>query len=231
MPKNEQYLALDGAMSAEFQKSLTPEDAFYLLQSGHERFLQHITHRRSRGNLLSDAADGQFPYAAILGCIDSRVPVEEVFDAAFGDMFVVRLAGNTVNPDVLGSLEYACKYAGSRLILVLGHTLCGAVRGAWMGLRDGNITGLLERIEPAVEAIRKEEGPEPTDEHINHCVSLNVQHVCARIREESEILRDLEDRHEIAIVGAVYDVATGRVDFNVIPHPYGTSDSQSSDQQ
>lgn len=100
-----------------------------------------------------------------------------------------------------------------------------------MGLRDGNITGLLERIEPAVEAIRKEEGPEPTDEHINHCVSLNVQHVCARIREESEILRDLEDRHEIAIVGAVYDVATGRVDFNVIPHPYGTSDSQSSDQQ
>jgi carbonic anhydrase len=228
MPINEQYLALDGAISAEFQKGLTPEDAFYLLQSGHDRFLQHITHRRSRGNLLADAAEGQFPYAAILGCIDSRVPVEEVFDAAFGDMFVVRLAGNTVNPDVLGSLEYACKYAGSKLILVLGHTLCGAVRGAWMGLRDGNISGLLDRIEPAVEAIRKEEGPEPTDEHINHCVSLNVRHVCARIREESEILREMEDKQEIAIVGAVYDVASGRVDFTVVPHSHQATSSLES---
>lgn len=217
MPKNEQYLALDGAISAEFQQSLTPEDAFYLLQAGHERFIQHLTHRRSRGNLLADAAEGQFPYAAILGCIDSRVPVEEVFDAAFGDMFVVRLAGNTVNPDVLGSLEYACKYAGSKLILVLGHTLCGAVRGAWMGLQDGNITGLLAHIEPAVEATRRAEGPEPTDEHINHCVERNVQVVCERIRQESETLRDMEARNEIAIVGAVYDVATGRVDFNVVP--------------
>ena len=217
MPINEKYLELDGAINKEFQQSLTPSDAFYLLQAGHDRFMKHITHRRSRGNLLADAAEGQFPYCAVLGCIDSRVPVEEVFDAAFGDMFVVRLAGNTVNPDVLGSLEFASKYAGSKLILVLGHTQCGAVRGAYTGLQDGNITGLLAHIQPAVEAIRTAEGPEPTDEHVDHCVALNVKLVCDRIRRESPILRDMEARGELAIVGAMYDVASGVVDFSVVP--------------
>ena len=213
MPKNQAYLELEGAISQEFQQSLSPADAHALLKAGHERFKAHFTHRRSRGNLLADAAEGQFPYAAVLGCIDSRVPVEELFDAAFGDLFVARVAGNTANPDILGSLEYACKYAGSKLVLVLGHTQCGAVKGAWAGLEDGNLTGLLKRIAPAVEHVKSIRGNEASDEAINDCISTNVKNVCAKMRDDSEILRLMESNGDIAIVGAVYNVATGVVTF------------------
>jgi carbonic anhydrase len=217
MPKTEEYLALDGAIHQAFQESLTPLEAFRLLKSGHERFLNHLTHRRSRGNLLADAAAGQFPYAAVLGCIDSRVPVEEVFDAAFGDMFVARVAGNTVSPEMLGSLEYACKYAGAKLILVLGHTKCGAVQGAWSKLVDGNITELLSHIEPAVNEVQATKGTEPTDENLNACVTANVKHTVQQIREKSQTLAELEAAGKIALVGGRYDISTGRVEFVVQP--------------
>ncbi len=217
MPKTEDYLALDGAINEAFQASLTPWEAFRLLQSGHERFLNHLTHRRSRGNLLADAASGQYPYAAVLGCIDSRVPVEEVFDAAFGDMFVARVAGNTVSDDILGSLEYACKYAGAKLILVLGHTKCGAVTGAWSHLVDGHITGLLAHIEPAVKATQAERGTEPTDENLTACVTANVSHTVDEIRRRSTILSEMDADGRIAIVGGLYDVSTGRVEFVNVP--------------
>jgi carbonic anhydrase len=217
MPKTEDYLALEGAINQAFQESLTPFEAFRLLQSGHERFLNHLTHRRSRGNLLADAATGQYPYAAVLGCIDSRVPVEEVFDAAFGDMFVARVAGNTVSSDILGSLEYACKYAGAKLILVLGHTKCGAVQGAWNKLEDGHITDLLLHIEPAVRAVQSVRGSEPTDDNLNACVEANVSHTVKQIREQSTILSGMEAAGEIAVVGGLYDVSTGRVEFVVQP--------------
>ena len=218
MPKTEDYLALEGAINQAFQASLTPFEAFRLLQSGHERFLSHLTHRRSRGNLLADAAAGQFPYAAVLGCIDSRVPVEEVFDAAFGDMFVARVAGNTVSTEILGSLEYACKYAGAKLILVLGHTKCGAVQGAWSKLEDGHITDLLLHIEPAVRAVQTVRGIEPTDENLNACVEANVSHTVKQIREKSVTLATMEKSGEIALVGGLYDVSTGRVEFVVQPN-------------
>jgi carbonic anhydrase len=217
MPKTEEYLALDGAIHQTFQENLTPFEAFQLLQNGHERFLNHLTHRRSRGNLLADAAAGQFPYAAVLGCIDSRVPVEEVFDAAFGDMFVARVAGNTVSPEILGSLEYACKYAGAKLILVLGHTKCGAVQGAWSKLVDGNITELLSHIEPAVNEVQAAKGTEPTDENLNACVTANVMHTVQQIREKSPTLADLEAGGKIALVGGRYDISTGQVEFVVQP--------------
>jgi carbonic anhydrase len=217
MPKTPAYLALQGAIDKKFQENLTPEEAFRLLLSGYNRFQHHLSHRRDRGDLIADAAVGQFPYAAVLGCIDSRVPVEEVFDAAFGDMFVARLAGNTVNNDVLGSLEYACKYAGAKVILVLGHTQCGAVRGAWDGLKDDHITGLLEHLQPAVDAVQSEKGTDPSPENLNACVHANVDHVIARIRQESATLQSMEARGEIAIAGAVYHVDKGMVDFCTLP--------------
>lgn len=225
MPKTDDYLALEGAINQAFQESLTPFEAFRLLQSGHERFLNHLTHRRSRGNLLADAASGQYPFAAVLGCIDSRVPVEEVFDAAFGDLFVARVAGNTVCSDILGSLEYACKYAGAKLILVLGHTKCGAVQGAWNKLEDGHITDLLLHIEPAVRAVQSVRGTAPTDANLNACVAANVSHTVKQIREKSTILSGMEASGQIAVIGALYDVSTGRVDF--VDQPVWTAESPS----
>ena len=166
MSKLNSYLQLKGSSSADFQQSLTATDAVDLLKSGNERFLTKKPAKREREALLEGAAQGQAPYAAVLGCIDSRAPIEEVFDASIGDLFVARVAGNTVNEDILGSLEYACKYAGSKAILVLGHTQCGAVKGTYSELKDGNLTVLLQRIEPAVSGIRNEVGQPPTDEAI-----------------------------------------------------------------
>jgi carbonic anhydrase len=143
--------------------------------------------------------------------------VEEVFDAAFGDMFVARVAGNTVSPEILGSLEYACKYAGAKLILVLGHTKCGAVQGAWSKLVDGNITELLSHIEPAVNEVQAAKGTEPTDENLNACVTANVMHTVQQIREKSPTLADLEAGGKIALVGGRYDISTGQVEFVVQP--------------
>jgi len=207
------YTALKGAVTKSFQEELSPAQAIELLHAGHQRFLENAPLKRSRLALLADASEGQSPFAAVLGCIDSRVPIEEVFDATIGDLFIARVAGNTVNPDILGSLEYACKYAGSRAILVLGHTSCGAIKGAWAGLEDGNLTGLLAQLKPAVETIRATRSDEATPENIDETVAVNVQMVCDRIRQESDILYDMESNGAIAIIGGVYNVATGRITF------------------
>lgn len=213
MSQTRAYLNLTSSLDSEFQSSLTPAEALDLLQSGNDRFLNETPSKRKRSDLLNGAAKGQAPYAAVLGCIDSRAPIEEVFDAEIGDLFVARVAGNTVNGDILGSIEYACKYAGSKLVLVLGHSQCGAVKGAYAALKDGNLTGLLERIEPAVAPVRAEHGAEPTDAAIDTCVANNVRLVCERIKAESSILSELAASGAIKIVGGVYDVATGKVDF------------------
>ena len=214
MSKTQAYLALESSVQADFQSSLSPNDALELLQSGNQRFIEEKgAKRRSRTNLLKGAAEGQAPFAAVLGCIDSRAPIEEIFDAEIGDLFVARVAGNTVNGDILGSIEYACKYAGSKAILVLGHTQCGAVKGTYAQLEDGNLTGLLQRIEPAVTAIRSEVGDNPSDAAIDRCVASNVDLVCDRIRKESDILRTMEADGAIVIAGAIYDVATGKVSY------------------
>ncbi len=213
MSVQESYKTLTGAITKSFQEKLSPSEAIDLLQSGHQRFVENTPLKRTRTSLLADAAQGQFPYAAVLGCIDSRVPVEQVFDAAIGELFVARVAGNTVNPDILGSLEYACKYAGSKAILVLGHTACGAIKGAWAGLEDGNLTGLLAQLKPAVETVRAIRSDEASIENIDETVAINVQMVCDRIRQESDILYGLESSGGIAIIGGVYNVSTGHITF------------------
>ena len=154
----DRYLSLDGALGAELQQAMTPAEAVELLKDGVRRSTSGETSTRNRTALLSDAAGGQYPYAAVLSCIDSRAPVEQIFDAASGDLFVARVAGNVASPDLTASLEYATKYAGSKAILVLGHTRCGAVKGAWAGLEDGHLTGLLGRIQPAVDATKVRSG-------------------------------------------------------------------------
>jgi carbonic anhydrase len=153
---------------------------------------------------------GQFPFAALLSCIDSRVPAELVFDQGIGDIFNVRVAGNIVNEDVLGSLEYSCKVAGSKLVLVLGHTRCGAVTSACKHVELGNITPLLDKIQPAVGSVVK---GDLTPEIIEEVAVKNVENSIEQIRKDSPILKEMEDNGEIVIAGAIYDVVSGGVEF------------------
>lgn len=207
----DRYLSLDGALGAELQQSLSPADAVALLKDGVRRSTSGEASARNREALLEGAAAGQYPYAAVLSCIDSRAPVEHIFDAASGDLFVARVAGNVASPDLIASLEYATKYAGSKAILVLGHTQCGAVKGAWAGLEDGHLTGLLGRIQPAVAATKAELGEEDSGSNLDRCSTVNVEKTIAALRSESSILSGLEAEGKVAIVGGVYDVATGDV--------------------
>ena len=196
------YLSLEGAIGAELQASLTPADAIALLKDGVKRSTTEETTQRNRSALLTDAAGGQYPYAAVLSCIDSRAPVEQIFDAASGrPVLWRRVAGNVASPDLIASLEYATKYAGSKAILVLGHTRCGAVKGAWAGLEDGHLTGLLGRIQPAVTATKAEVGAEDSAENLDRCSHVNVRETMGALRQESDILSGLEAEGKIAIVG------------------------------
>jgi carbonic anhydrase len=207
----DRFRSLEGAIGAELQQSLSPQDAVGLLKDGVRRSTTGAQMTRNRPALLADAAGGQYPYAAVLSCIDSRAPVEQIFDAASGDLFVARVAGNVASPDLIASLEYATKYAGSKAILVLGHTRCGAVKGAWAGLEDGHLTGLLGRIQPAVAATKAAMGAEDSAENLDRCSLVNVQETVAALRRDSAILSGLEAEGKIAIIGGVYDVATGDV--------------------
>ena len=208
---------LTGAVTKDIQSTLTAQEAFDWLVEGHDRFKSESPRARSREKMLEGASGGQFPYAAVLGCIDSRAPIEQIFDAQIGDLFVARVAGNVVNPDVLGSLEYACKYAGTKVILILGHTSCGAVGAAWGGVEDGNITGLLAKIKPAVDTIQSKVGTEATPDNLNACVAENVHVACDALRAQSEILAGLEKDGTIVIAGGVYNVAKGEVEFLTKP--------------
>lgn len=209
----EKLESLKGALSANMQSQMSPAQAVQWLKDGVERSKSGALLNRDRDALLADAAVGQFPYAAVLSCIDSRAPVEHIFDAASGDLFVARVAGNVASPDLIASLEYATKYAGSKAILVLGHTRCGAVKGAWAGLEDGHLTGLLGRIQPAVVATKAEVGEEDSLANLDRCSSVNVQKTMDALRKESAILAGLEAEGKIALVGGVYDVATGDVSW------------------
>ena len=166
---------------------------------------------------VNDTKDGQFPFATILSCIDSRVSAELVFDQGLGDIFSIRIAGNFVNEDILGSMEFACKLAGTKTIVVLGHTACGAVKGACDHARLGNLTALINKIEPAVAAVQ-----EPKDESLRNSKNLefvdavsvkNVEMTLENIRNQSNVLKEMEDNGEIAIVGAMYDISDGKVTF------------------
>jgi carbonic anhydrase len=192
-------------MTQEVQQQMTPEEALKRLLDGNQRFLDNDRKRPDHAAQVQGTASDQYPFAAILGCIDSRTPAELIFDLGIGDIFNVRIAGNVVNEDILGSLEYACRVIGSKLILVKGHTSCGAVTAACNQVKMGNITALLSKIDPAVKAFGN--SPLVIDQVASENVRLNVQ----RIRAESEILSQMESRGEIQIRGAMYDVATGKV--------------------
>lgn len=199
-------------LTKSVQASITPDKALEILKKGNERFSSGKRLNRNYKKQISQTALGQFPFASVVGCIDSRVPPELVFDQGIGDLFDARVAGNTVNEDILGSLEYASKVAGSRLILVLGHTQCGAIKGACDGVQMGNLTALLAKLQPAVEAT-KTSGERNSKNHqfVDDVTEMNVDLVIKTIREKSPILKELEDQGKLRIVGAVYDTSTGKV--------------------
>lgn len=196
------------------QSSLTPDDALQYLKEGNERFQSNLKANRNLLQQVNETSEGQFPFAAILSCIDSRTSAELIFDQGLGDIFSVRIAGNFINEDILGSLEYACKVAGSKLVVVLGHTRCGAINAACAGGADGYIGKLLEKVHPVVELARKEESKELNDEEFaDHVSRLNVEYNVEKIRESSPALKQLEDEGKIRIVSAIYDVTDGSVKF------------------
>jgi len=197
----------------EIQNNLTPKSAHDILVEGNKRFAANLKAQRNLKDQVFETSKGQYPFAVILSCIDSRVPAELVFDQGIGDVFSVRVAGNVVNEDVLGSMEYACKVAGSKILVVMGHTKCGAVTAACKNVKLGNITPLLEKISPAINSIRKDD-KELTPEQIEEVSFENVNVAIARIRKESPILAEMEEDGEIEIVGASYDVSTGLVEFH-----------------
>jgi carbonic anhydrase len=202
------------ALKAE-QAALTPAQVLESLRRGNERF---AAGRREPRDLLHDqqvTAAGQYPHAVILSCIDSRAPAEFVFDAGLGDLMNARIAGNIADADLVGSMEFACAVSGAKLVLVMGHTSCGAIKGACDHVQLGNLTGLLDKIQPAVAAVRNVPGERnaKNKEFVEAVSAANVRLTVERIRELSPILRDRERRGDIAIAGCMYDLDTGRVEF------------------
>jgi len=191
---------------------LTPEKALQMLIEGNDRFLENSMANRDLQGQVKETSGGQFPFAAVLSCIDSRVPAEVVFDQGIGDIFSARVAGNVVNTDILGSIEYACKVAGSKLIVVMGHTKCGAVTSACKDVELGNITSLLAKIKPAKEAVTNSIGADG-DDFVEKVSEQNVLESIENIRKNSSILADMEANGEIKIVGAIYAVETGKVSY------------------
>ena len=200
----------------ESQSTMTPEKAIAYLKDGNERFQNNLKANRNLLQQVNETTDGQFPFAAILSCIDSRVSAELVFDQGLGDVFSVRIAGNFSNDDILGSLEFACKVAGSKVIVVLGHSSCGAVKGACDNVKLGKLTGMLDKIKPAINNVVGEysDRTSKNKEFVQAVADKNVELTVQAIKDGSEVLKDMVNNEEITIVGAMYDVATGRVIFN-----------------
>ena len=201
----------------ETQAALTPQAAWDLLKEGNNRFVAKNQADRDLLAQVAQTASGQFPFATILSCIDSRVSAELIFDQGVGDIFSARVAGNIVNEDILGSMEFACKLAGTKIIVVLGHTACGAVKGACDDAKMGNLTELLSKIRPAVNAV-----PEPSEasertsknlDFVNTVAEKNVQLTIDNIRTQSPVLKEMEDNGEILIVGGMYDISNGKVSY------------------
>jgi carbonic anhydrase len=199
----------------ESQAAMTPQQALAELRAGNERFAAGHPLVRNCPADVKATGSGQYPFAVVLSCIDSRQPIEIVLDQGVGDIFSARVAGNVLNEDVLGSMEYACKEAGAKLIAVIGHSSCGAVKGAADHIELGNLTGLLDKIKPAMDAVPAEVQPRSSKNHafVDQVAEENVKYVIRQIRERSPVLRDMLDKGEIAMVGGMYDVSSGKVRF------------------
>lgn len=205
------------AHTKETQATMTPAFALDALKAGNKRFQENYRADRDLIGQVTDTSTGQFPFATILSCIDSRVSSELIFDQGIGDVFSVRIAGNFINKDILGSMEFACKLAGTPLIVVLGHTACGAVKGACDNAKLGNLTTMLEKITPAVRAVKEPQDPSlrtsKNIEFVNHVSEKNVHMSIDRILAESEVLETMHNDGDIKIVGGMYDIKTGAVTF------------------
>ena len=202
-------------LNKEMQASITPRKALEILKEGNTRFINNLKAHRNLLEQVNDTRDGQWPFAIILSCIDSRTSAELIFDQGLGDIFSVRIAGNIVNTDILGSMEFACKVAGSRLIIVLGHSKCGAVKGACDHVEMGNLTELLSKIQPAVyqEIETKEERNASNTTFVENVAEINVKRSVKNIIERSYVLEQMIAKGEIGIVGAMHNIETGEVNF------------------
>lgn len=213
-------ISVGGAMTKERQAKVTPESALKMLESGNERFLSGKMMKRDLREMVKVTGHGQFPFASVLSCIDSRSSPEVIFDQGIGDVFSARVAGNFVNKDILGSLEYASKVAGSRLIVVLGHSHCGAIKGVCDNVKMGSLTGLLEKLKPAMNAIPDDGQPRNSKNHefVEKVAEMNVKMTVKQILDDSAILRGLVSEGKLKVVGAMLDVETGHVEFLTDEH-------------
>ncbi|MBL0013147.1 MAG: carbonic anhydrase [Flavobacterium sp.] len=203
------------AHTRETQEKMTPRKALQFLQEGNKRFVNNLKAHRDLLEQANATIDGQWPFAIILSCIDSRTSAELIFDQGLGDIFSVRIAGNIVNTDILGSMEFACKVAGSKLIVVLGHSKCGAVKGACDHVEMGNLTELLSKIQPAVyqENTTKQNRNSSNSPFVESVAEINVKRSVKNIIERSNILERMIENREIGIVGAMHNIETGKVTF------------------
>jgi carbonic anhydrase len=202
-------------LTKEMQAAITPSMALELLKEGNKRFVNNLKVNRNLLQQANETSDGQHPFAIILSCIDSRTSAELIFDQGLGDIFSVRIAGNIINEDILGSMEFACKVAGSKIIVVLGHTKCGAVKGACDHVEMGNLTVLLNKIRPAVddETSIKENRTSNNEVFVEKVATINVKRTVKSIMERSPILKEMIASGQIGIVGGTHDITTGEVIF------------------
>ena len=202
-------------LTKEMQASITPSIALDLLKEGNKRFVNNLKINRNLLQQANETSDGQHPFAVILSCIDSRTSAELIFDQGLGDIFSVRIAGNIVNEDILGSMEFGCKVAGAKIIVVLGHTKCGAVKGACDDIAMGNLTGLITKIKPAVEQEKETSANRNSGNavFVENVAALNVKESVKNILAKSPIIAEMVQKGEIGIVGGIHDISTGDVSF------------------
>ncbi len=202
-------------LNKEMQSAITPSMAIDILKEGNRRFMNNLKANRNLLEQANETSDGQHPFAVILSCIDSRTSAELIFDQGLGDIFSVRIAGNIINEDILGSMEFACKVAGSKIIVVLGHSKCGAVKGACDHVEIGNLTALLSKIQPAVydEKTETENRSSSNAEFVEKVASINVKRTVSAIMERSPILKEMIQNGEIGIIGGMHNIVDGEVTF------------------
>ncbi len=201
-------------LTKKMRDALTPENALQMLKDGNHRFVTNLKRNHNLLQQVNDTSDEQYPFAIILSCIDSRTSAELIFDQGLGDIFSCRIAGNILNEDILGSMEFACKVAGAKLVMVLGHSECGAIKGACNHLKMGHLTGLLKKIRVVVKDVVKSKQVNPQSVDFIDLVSKeNVKNVLKNIPKKSKIIRDLVKNKKIIIAGAMYDISSGKVDF------------------
>ena len=206
---------IEKVRTREEQEKLTPDEILERLKSGNKRFVSNDLTARDHSLLIRSAIEGQYPSTVVVACMDSRVPVEDIFDKGIGDMFVIRLAGNVINEDVLGSIEYGCKVAGAKLIVVLGHRYCGAVKSAIKDVKVGNMTALLSKIKPAIEISQDFKGEKvySNDDYVTYVAINHVKQAVKEIGDKSSIIADMVAQGQVKIVAAGYNLDTGEVLF------------------